>query len=663
MAVFKGLRSRLRSSRPPAPAPAPTPTESPPAAPDNLVDLDPSALPPLLPSQLFDLLGQTERLTAIKRLTGFPDEHWDNLCRSMLDALARTVQLLPASQSHHHAGPGGLLTHSLEVCEQSLRHRRSLLLPRGAPPDEVAAQQHVWTYAVFVSALLHDAGKALANCSVEVVRSDSGQRTQWTALGQDLPSIASTYQVSIRQSPYRLHERLAPTLFGILIPPMGRDWLAQNPELLGQVIAACYGDHKHAGDIGDAVMHGDRRSTAGNLGQGDRTQLLEDAEPALVDQIMKALRQLLAAGTLKQNRDGAAAWFYQGDVWVVCKTGMDAVRDYLKKNGVRGIPARNDRLFDIIQEHSECIPTPDGRAIWRATVEGDGYKHTFTMLRFQVTSLFGADEPPEDMVGRVVPAASADAPPTPPDDGLVSAADTAPTSDDEPTGDNAELTTESLPDVAETTETATSGPEQPPVADPARTQKLPETEENDFDMPAIASNKTSRKRRRTQSAPTPPAPATDKPPKTGSARTQRPPETDPLPPGTGTATAAPPSSSLADAFLTWIGHGITNGTLKVNRADAIVHGIKDGLLLVSPLAFKQYAKAHSMDNNDWIKLQQAVNRAGFTEALPNGKNVITYEVDGSGTLLRGIVIPEPTRWIATPPKPNPLLQRSKASLL
>lgn len=650
VALLQALRDRWRPAAPPAePAPGIAPCIK---TPDRLTDLDPTALPPLLPAQLFDLLDQRTRLTHIKRLTGFPDEHWNSLAQSMLDALARTMQLLPASQSHHHAGPGGLIVHSLEVCEQALRHRRSLLLPRGASPDEVAEQQHVWTYAIFVSALLHDAGKALANCRVDVLRTDSGRRTEWTVLGQDLPTIATSYQVHIRQAPYRLHERLAPALFGILIPPMGRDWLAQHPELLGQVMAACYGDHQHAGDVGEAVMHGDRRSTAKNLGQGDRTQLLEDAEPALVDQIMRALRQLLAAGTLKQNRDGAAAWFYQGDVWVVCKTGMDAVREYLKNNGVRGIPARNDRLFDIIQEHSECIPTPDGRAIWRATVEGDGYTHTFTMLRFHITSLFGQEEPPEDMVGRVVPTASTrSAPPRSSD--LVTASDSVP--DNDPT-DTATGSTDRAPEPedANLADTGAAESASASAATDADTDTGTDTivEATDLDMPAIASNKSGRKRRRTPSAPTPPV--------TDSARTP-PPETTPHAPGSeGTA---PASHTLAEAFLTWIGHGIKHGTLSVNRADAIVHGIPEGLLLVSPMAFKQYAKAHSMGNNDWMALQRAINREGYTEELPNGKNVITYEVDGSGTLLRGIVVPQPARWVASPPRPNPLLRRSKASLL
>ncbi|MDO1762441.1 TraI domain-containing protein, partial [Escherichia coli] len=41
----------------------------------------------------------------------------------LIQQLAEFVQLLPASESHHHAQPGGLLIHLLEVARSALHFR------------------------------------------------------------------------------------------------------------------------------------------------------------------------------------------------------------------------------------------------------------------------------------------------------------------------------------------------------------------------------------------------------------------------------------------------------------------------------------------------------------------------------------------------------------
>ncbi|HEE1153567.1 TPA: TraI domain-containing protein, partial [Klebsiella pneumoniae] len=54
-------------------------------------------------------------LRQLRQLTPLPDTLFDSWILTAINRFAALVQLLPASQSHHHSIPGGLLDHSLEV--------------------------------------------------------------------------------------------------------------------------------------------------------------------------------------------------------------------------------------------------------------------------------------------------------------------------------------------------------------------------------------------------------------------------------------------------------------------------------------------------------------------------------------------------------------------
>src|SRR3546814_6793384 len=90
------------------------------------------------------------------------------LYRTPLERYAELVQVFPASEAHHHAYPGGMLDHGLEIVAYSLKLRQSHLLPVGASPEDQAAQSEAWTAAVAYAALLHDIGKIAVDLHVKL---------------------------------------------------------------------------------------------------------------------------------------------------------------------------------------------------------------------------------------------------------------------------------------------------------------------------------------------------------------------------------------------------------------------------------------------------------------------------------------------------------------
>jgi hypothetical protein len=70
--------------------------------------------------ELWAYTGQTGRTRKICDLTDFSTEAMDADVWPLLIKFSEFVQLLPASESHHHAQPGGLLIHLLECAELAL---------------------------------------------------------------------------------------------------------------------------------------------------------------------------------------------------------------------------------------------------------------------------------------------------------------------------------------------------------------------------------------------------------------------------------------------------------------------------------------------------------------------------------------------------------------
>lgn len=126
----------------------------------------------------------------------------------------------------------------------------------------------------------------------------------------------------------------------------------------------------------------------------------------------------------------------------------------------------------------------------------------------------------------------------------------------------------------------------------------------------------------------------------------------------------PVESVLARQFMDWLSQGVLGGKLPVNKPDAQVHVVADGLLLVSPGIFRQFAKqrgigsAHGVDAAKHV--QREVLREGWHLRADDRVNMLCYERRRSGRgsiMIHGIVIRDPQRFIQPLPVIDPALVR------
>ena len=99
-------------------------------------NLDPQQLPPMTAPELIEYLALEIPIRKIRRLSSVNDHYWEALYQQAINNAAELIQLMPASGSHHHAGPGGLLSHTIEVCANTMRIAKAYQLPLGVGPEE-----------------------------------------------------------------------------------------------------------------------------------------------------------------------------------------------------------------------------------------------------------------------------------------------------------------------------------------------------------------------------------------------------------------------------------------------------------------------------------------------------------------------------------------------
>ncbi|UPL08263.1 integrating conjugative element relaxase, PFGI-1 class [Pseudomonas sp. IsoF] len=351
----------------------------------------------LLPQSAESLLAADHRrklLERIWRYTALSEAQFDRLYLEPIRCYARFVQQLPASESHHHAYPGGMLDHGLELVACSLKLRQSYLLPSGAAPEDQAAQADAWSAAIAYGALLHDIGKIAVDLQVEYQSAERWHPWQGP--------LCQPYR--FRYHPgreYKLHGAAAGLLYTQILSPALLDWLSDYPELWSQLLFLLADHYEHAGTLGELVLQADRVSTAQNIG-GNPAKALQAPKHSLQHHLLTGLRHLVK-NEFKLNQPGSAGWLTEDHLWLVSKTTTDKLRAHLLAQAVDGIPSSNIALFDELQSHGLVESTPEGKAIWNATVTDSDWQHRFTFLRLQPGLIWAGDHRPECFAGTVEP--------------------------------------------------------------------------------------------------------------------------------------------------------------------------------------------------------------------------------------------------------------------
>jgi integrating conjugative element relaxase (TIGR03760 family) len=571
------------------------------------------------PESAAALLSTSRRQRLLEHIwqrTSLSRKQFASLYLAPLERYAELVQHLPASEHHHHAYPGGMLDHGLEIVAYALKLRQSYLLPSGTTPEDQVVQAEAWTAATAYAALLHDLGKIAVDLHVEY--SDGSHWHPWHG------PLLQPYHFRYRQDrDYRLHSAATALLYRQVLDREILDWLSTYPPLWSALLYVLAGRYEHAGVLGELVVQADRASVAQALG-GDPARAMAAPKHALQRKLLDGLRYLLKE-ELKLNQPQASdGWLTQDALWLVSKTVSDKLRAHLLAQGIDGIPANNTAVFNVLQDHGMLQPTADGKAIWRATVtSAAGWSHTFTLLRLAPALIWEAKDRPAPFTGTVAAdlGANDDVPALPPNDcGDASPLAVAPDPLATPTVDSVD----SL--LALLAPSDTESPAPPAVA------PSPAIDLDERSAPAYGHDPTP-----------PPAPALS--PTSNSGRSPEPPS--------------------GEHFMKWLQQRIQNRKLIINDAKALIHTVADTAFLISPGVFQRYAQEHPQTAAlakqdqvaDWQWVQKRFEKLQLHRRQDNGLNIWTCEVTGprKSRRLHGYLLNAPGCLFTESPPNNPYL--------
>ena len=585
------MLSLFQWKRPPA---ASTPSATP------ATDLPKGLMRPESAASLLATPRRQKLLEHIWQRTSLSRKQFATLYGAPLERYAELVQAFPASEAHHHAYPGGMLDHGLEIVAYSLKLRQSHLLPIGASPEDQAAQSEAWTAAVAYAALLHDIVKIAVDLHVELA--DGSVWHPWHG------PLLQPYRFRYRDDrEYRLHSAATGLLYRQLLDRHILDWLSGYPSLWAPLLYVLAGQYEHAGVLGELVVQADRASVAQELG-GDLARAMAAPKHALQRKLLDGLRYLLKEELKLNQPEASDGWLTEDALWLVSKTVSDKLRAHLLSQGIDGIPANNTAVFNVLQDHGMLQPTLDGKAVWRATVTSNtGWSHLFTLLRLAPALIWEAGERPTPFAGTVV-------------------IDTSPAEKDTAAASSPEVVAKS-----------TAGEQESPpwesgsTADPIPTplaQAMPDVMEDLLAMVGMGDSSATQQDALATADVVPVAH----------------PET-PMPsmavfPSPSPALAPAPSSSTAqpsgEHFMAWLKQGVASRRLIINDAKALVHTVSDTAYLVSPGLFQRYAQEHLQvatlakqeSQQDWQWVQKRFERLQLHRKQPNGLNIWTCEVTG-----------------------------------
>lgn len=385
-------------------------------------------LPVLASAQLLDALGVRGDVAAIRDSLGLSQVSFDRDALPVIERVAEFVQQLPASECHHHANPGGLLQHVLDVARRSLAIRSGMELPRGCSPEDRASRKHRWSFGVFLAAILHDIGKPAADVVVTYRRAGEHESLPWQPLAGTMLDVAATgYRVQFKsadQRDYGAHERLGVVLMQRCVPAATLAWLSEDGELMRCLYAILSGDKDHAGALAEIVTRADRESTAFNLAHGSRARFASATSVPLIEVLMSALRHLLSnhdGVSVPLNASGGAGFIDDEHVWLVVPRVVDLVLDEVKRREPgRALPSDRTRIFDTFKEYGAIVARPDGRTVWKVIVRGDAphfstaFRHELSAIKFRRDLLYRSGTDTENFRG-VIDVVSDGALPSAPD--------------------------------------------------------------------------------------------------------------------------------------------------------------------------------------------------------------------------------------------------------
>ena len=299
--------------------------------------------------------GEEIRIQQIKATLRLDVGHFERYFIPVLEAYASFVHLLPASEHHHHAWPGGLFTHGIEVALIAARASSKFLYGHRDLPRLQDTMEERWRLGIALAGLLHDVGKPFVG--LKVVGSNHAvwnpyfcSLTQWLSQAR-----VDQYHIEWEKGRHAVHEQLGASMLHILIPKTVMEHLTEHGghiwESMLTAIAASNDDRK----FGALVKTADHLSVAADLGnQANEASPIPRVRTEEI--VLRTMRKLVDEKVWTWNTSKSRLWDLEGQTHVVWKAAVHDLFKIFEEEHSHGIPRDPDVLADLLIERGIAVP-------------------------------------------------------------------------------------------------------------------------------------------------------------------------------------------------------------------------------------------------------------------------------------------------------------------
>ena len=305
-------------------------------------------LPATDPAKLIET--QRELVDQIREAAFATPEVFEQFYLESLRRFACYAHLLPASQTHHHRGAGGLLRHTAEVALWSLQSGSRVLLPGEQAPRRRRELEPRWHLAVFFAALCHDLGKPVTDL---VVSNRDGGRV-WNPFAEDLCAWANRHEVDRyflhwRENRGKKHTVVSTLIVERIIGQDGITWISEGGnELVIWMLETINGHPSAENPIHDLVIRSDQVSVERDLRSlGVAFTGYEIGLPVerfLVD----IMRRLVRDGNWRINDPGSRLWHMDGHLYLIWPIAGEEIAAVINQEKIPGMPRTPNSILEML---------------------------------------------------------------------------------------------------------------------------------------------------------------------------------------------------------------------------------------------------------------------------------------------------------------------------
>ena len=319
-------------------------------------------LPVVSPEKLLET--QKELLDRISNSAIATPEIFQKHYLSAIKRFASFSHLLPASQSHHHRGAGGLLRHAIEVGLWALQSADRVLLKSAISPKHRREMEPRWQLAVFLAALCHDAGKPVTDLTV----TNKDRTSTWHPITDDLHVWATrnginAYFLEWREGRGRQHTALSSLIAERIIGVESLAWIAEGEtELVVWLMESMACNPGPTNLIYDLVIKADQTSVERDLKTLGVAMAGYDLGVPVERHLIDIMRRFVREGVWLVNQPGARLWNMEGHVYLVWPAAGEELARQIKEDGMPGMPRTPEGILDMLTDRGMALVRMDARS-------------------------------------------------------------------------------------------------------------------------------------------------------------------------------------------------------------------------------------------------------------------------------------------------------------